>query len=255
MLEKLKDVPPGVDALKAVGTVSKEDYEAVVEPLVADARRQGRRIRLCYELGPEFESFTPGAGWEDFKVGIGSMRLFEGCAVVSDIGWIRESIRLTSFLMPCPVRVFGTGERAEALRWLSSLPEGPGVTPRLLPEPGVVVVEVEQPLRVQDFDALALTVDSWLGTHADLAGIVIHVREFPGWENIAGLLRHIRFVRDHHKKVKRVALAADSRLADLAPRLANHFVQAEVRHFGYDRLDEAVAWAASPPEPHTSQAR
>ncbi|MGW0885479.1 STAS/SEC14 domain-containing protein [Streptomyces sp. NPDC002671] len=30
------------------------------------------------------------------------MRLFEGCAVVSDISWIRESTRLASFLMPCP---------------------------------------------------------------------------------------------------------------------------------------------------------
>lgn len=254
MLEKLKDAPPGIDALKAVGTVSKEDYETVVEPLLDNARRQGRRIRLYYELGPESGSIAPGAVWEDFKVGIGSMRLFEGCAVVSDIGWIRESIRLTRFLMPFPVRAFGVRERDEALRWLSSLPEGPGVVPRLLPEPGVVVVEVGSALRVQDFDALALTVDSWLETHADLAGVVVHAREFPGWENIAGLLRHVRFVRDHHRKVRRVALAADSRLADLAPHLANHFIQAEVRHFGYDELDEAVAWTASPPERHPAEA-
>ena len=255
MLEKLKDAPPGVDALKAVGTVSKKDYETVVEPIIDDARRRGRRIRLYYELGPESGLLTPGAGWEDFKVGIGSMRLFEGCAVVSDIGWIRKSIRLTRFLMPFPVRTFGVGERDEALRWLSSLPEGPGVVPRLLPEQGVVVVEVGEALRAQDFDALALTVDSWLETHADLAGVVVHAREFPGWENIAGLLRHVRFVRDHHRKVKRAALAADSRLADLAPHLANRFVQAEVRRFGYDELDEAVAWAAGSPRRQVTEAR
>ncbi|WP_438818742.1 STAS/SEC14 domain-containing protein [Streptomyces platensis] len=35
--------------------------------------------------------------------------------MVSDIGWIRESTRLMSFLMPCPVRVFGGRERKEAL--------------------------------------------------------------------------------------------------------------------------------------------
>jgi hypothetical protein len=75
---------------------------------------------------------------------------------------------------------------------------------------------------------------------------VLHARAFPGWENIDGLLHHIRFVRDHHRKVRRVALAVDSTLADLAPRVAEHFVRAELRHFGYDELDDAVAWAAGP---------
>ncbi len=204
----------------------------------------------CYEFGPEFRSFTPGAGWEDLKIGTSSLKLFEGCAVVSDIDWIRESTRLTSFLMPCPVRVFGNDEREEALHWLSSLPESPGISHRLLSESQVLVVEIEQPLRAQDFDSLALTADSWLEAHAELAGVVVHAREFPGWENVGSLLRHVRFVRDHHRKVKRVALAADSRLAGLVPHLANHFVQAEVRRFGYDELESAVAWSASPPDRH-----
>src|SRR5262249_44873234 len=140
------------------------------------------------------------------------------------------------------VRVFGNGQFAEAVDWLRSLPEGPTLSHRLLPE-GVLVVEVRQALRAQDFDALAATADVWLEAHGDLRGIVIHAREFPGWENLGGLIRHVRFVRDHQRRVRRVALASDSRLADLAPRLAEHFVQAEVRRFGYDELDAAVAWA------------
>lgn len=248
MLERAEDAPAGVDAVKAIGTVTKEDYERVVEPLIDEARREGRRIRILSEIGPEFRSFTPGAGWEDLKVGIGAMRLFEGCAVVTDIGWIRESTGLVSFLTPCPVRVFGIDEREEALRWLASLPEGPGISHRLVSESQVLVVEVEQPLRAQDFDALALTVDNWLATHTELAGVVIHAREFPGWENIGSLIRHVRFVRDHHRKVRRIALAADSKVASLAPQIANHFVQAEVRRFGYNELDEALAWAAGPAE-------
>ncbi|MBO0655817.1 STAS/SEC14 domain-containing protein [Streptomyces triculaminicus] len=246
MLERAKDTPTGVDAIKAVGTVSRDDYQKVVEPLIEDARREGRRIRMLCEMGPDFKSFTPGAAWEDLKVGTGAIRLFEGCAVVTDVRWIRESTRLTSFLTPCPVRVFGSQERDEALRWLASLPEGPGISHRLT-DSEVLVVEVEQPLRTQDFDALASTADNWLRTHAELAGVVIHAREFPGWENIGGLIRHVRFVRDHHRKVRRIALAADSKAATLVPQLANHFVQAEVRRFEYDELDEAIAWAAGPP--------
>ena len=244
MLERLQDLPAGVDGVKAVGRVSKEDYERVFEPLLDDARREGRRLRLLYQLGPEFEGFTPGAAWEDFRLGIGALRLFDGCAVVSDTGWIRESTRLIGFVMPCPVRAFPNAQRAEAVEWLRSLPEGPAVSHRLT-DTGILVVEVKQALRAQDFDALAATADGWIESHGKLQGIVIHAREFPGWENLGGLVRHIRFLRDHHRQVRRVALASDSRLADLAPRLAEHFVEAEVKRFGYDDLDAAIAWAGS----------
>ncbi|WP_237323462.1 STAS/SEC14 domain-containing protein [Streptomyces sp. MOE7] len=247
MLERAEDAPAGIDAVKATGTVSKHDYETVVEPLIDAARREGRRIKLLYEIGPDFRSFTPGAGWEDLKVGLGAMRLFEGCALVTDVGWIRESTRMMSFLMPCPVRVYGNEERAEALHWLASLPEGPGISHRFT-ESQVLVVDVVQPLRKADFDALALTVDGWLSTHDELAGVVIHVRAFPGWENIGSMIRHVRFVRDHHRKVRKIALAADSKVAAVVPQLANHFVQAEVRRFGYDELESAVAWAAASPD-------
>ena len=64
MLEKITDVPAGVDALKAVGKISKEDYENVVEPLFAEARRQGRRVRLLLQVGPEYEGFSLGVARE-----------------------------------------------------------------------------------------------------------------------------------------------------------------------------------------------
>lgn len=243
MLERLKEVPAGVDALRAVGQVSREDYDEVLDPLIDAARREGRRLRLLYEFGADFTGFTPGAAWEDAKVGLRALNLFDGCAVVTDVAWIRQSTHLASFFMPCPVRVFDLAGRADALAWLGSLPEGPGVSHRVLPS-GVVVVEVREPLRSADFEALAATADSWLADHPDLPGLVVHASHFPGWENATGLLRHARFIRDHHRRIGRVALAADSRVAGLAPTLASHFVSAEVRSFGYDELDDAVAWAA-----------
>ena len=243
MIEKLKDLPRGIDGVRAIGKISKEDYEHVFVPLFDEIRREGRRIRFLYQLGPEFEGFTPGAAWEDAKIGLHFMRLFDGCAVVTDLGWIRESTRLAGFLMPCPVRLFSNKEFDEAIDWLRSLPEGPAVSHRLLPESGVIVVEVKQALRAQDFDALAFTADTWIEAHGNLQGLVIHAREFPGWENLGSLFRHVRFVRDHHRKVKRIAFAADSKLASLAPRIADHFIQAEVKSFGYDELDAAIAWA------------
>ena len=174
MLEKLKDLPSGIDGVKALGKISKEDYEQVFVPILDEARRDGRRIRFLYQLGPEFEGFTPGAAWEDARIGLHSLRLFDGCAVVTDQVGSGKSTRVVGFFMPCPVRVFGNQELDKAIVWLGSLPEGAAVSHRVLPDSGVIVVEVKQALRAQDFDALAFTADNWIEAHGYLQGLVIH---------------------------------------------------------------------------------
>jgi len=246
MLEKIEGLPNGVEGVRAAGKVSKEDYEQVLVPLVDRARCEGRRLRFLYQIGPDFNGFTPAAAWEDVKIGLHSLRLFDGCAVVTDVGWIRESTRVMGFFMPCPVRIFALQDLDQAVGWLAALPEGPAVSHRIIPESGVIVAEVKQPLRAQDFDALAFTADAWIEAHGSLQGLVIHAREFPGWENLGGFLRHVRFVRDHHREVKRIAFAADSKLASVAPVLAEIFTAAEVKSFAYDELDIAIAWASKP---------
>ena len=244
MLERLTDLPSGVDGLRAKGKVTREDYDSVFQPMMDDARSQGRRIRLLYHLGPEFDGFTAGGAWEDARLGLRYLRLFERCAVISDVGWIREASRLISAMMPCPVKTFSNAEWRDALAWLTAPSAAGRVIHRLLPESGVLVVEPTGPLRADDFDALAMVVDPWIEAHGELRGLVVHTREFPGWENLGSLLRHLRFVRDHHRSVRRVALSADGKLAALAPRLAEHFVKAELRHFGYDEIDRAISWAS-----------
>jgi SpoIIAA-like len=245
MIEQIENLPPGIDGVRASGKISRDDYEKVVTPLLEAARRDGRRLRFLYEIGPEFDRFTPGAAWEDAKVGLRHLRLFEGVAVVTDLGWIRETTRLASVMMPCPVKVFGNSERAAAIEWLQSMSDRATVSQRLIPDSGVLVVEVTQALRSQDFDAIALTADTWIEAHGRLHGLVIHAKAFPGWENLGALMRHIRFVRDHQRKITRVAVSADSKLASIVPHIGEHFVKAEVRAFGYDDLEQAIAWAGS----------
>jgi hypothetical protein len=243
MLERLTNLPTGVDGLRAKGTITRDDYERVLQPLLDEARRQGRRVRLLYHLGAEFDGFTIGGAWEDAWLGLRYLRLFERCAIVSDVSWIREASRFVGAMMPCPVRVFGNPDWAAAVAWLTSPTGGGGIRHRLLPESGVLVIEPTGPLRAEDFDALALVVDPWIEAHGELRGLVVHARAFPGWENLGSLFRHLTFVRDHHRRVRRVAVCADGTLTALAPRLAEHFVKAELHHFGYDELDQAIAWA------------
>ncbi len=64
--------------------------------------------------------------------------------------------------------------------------------------------------------------------------------DFPGWENISGFLIYIKFVRDHHKLIAKVADVSSSSLLSKLPVIANHFVAAEVKDF--DEGSKAMAW-------------
>jgi hypothetical protein len=247
MLERVTDIPRGIVGVKAVGKLTRDDYERVLVPLIDRAQREGRRIRFLYQVGPEFEGFTLGAAWEDAKLGLRPLRTFAACAVLTDRDWVRECVRVASFFLPCPVQAFLDRDREKAIDWLDAIPHEVGIAHRLLPDKGVIVVDANGALHAQDFDALALTVDPWIESHGALEGVVIHTPSFPGWENLGSLFRHVQFVRDHHRKVKRVALAADGKLATLGPRVAGHFVQGDIKSFEYERLDAAVAWAAGEP--------
>jgi hypothetical protein len=93
MIEILKDVPDGVVAVRASGTLTREEYDEVVVPLLDEARRARRRLRCLCEVGADYRGLTPGAAWEDVTLGLRSLHLFDGCAVVSDVGWVRGTSR------------------------------------------------------------------------------------------------------------------------------------------------------------------
>jgi hypothetical protein len=123
VLKELTDMPAGIQALEAVGTVTAADYARVFAPMVDRAARAGDRMRLLYQFGPSFERITAGALWADTRLGLKYVRLLGGCAVVSDIGWIRAPSHAIGTWMPCPVQVYDNDERDDAVAWLTSLPE------------------------------------------------------------------------------------------------------------------------------------
>jgi hypothetical protein len=251
MLQRISDISDGIDCLRAIGTVTAEDYETVCRPLFHDARRDGKRVRLLFHFGPEFEGLTAGAVLDDARIGLQYLRLLERVAVVSDRPVVRESARLVGAMLPCPTRVFRNDEWPAALDWLNA-PARARLSYRLVPESGVLVIQPKAPLCAEDFDAVALEIDPWIEAHGELKGLVVHLRQFPGWEDFGSFIRHVQFVRDHHLQVQRVALVADGRLAHLIPTLGNHFITAELRHFRYDELGLAVAWASNPRVESTS---
>ena len=108
----------------------------------------------------------------------------------------------------------------------------------------IAILEPDGPLSESDFNAASAKVDALINESGKLNGIVVHSRTFPGWDSFAAMISHLRFVKEHHRKLSRVALATDSIAAHLAEIFATHFVMAEVRIFSYEKFDEALRWAS-----------
>ena len=109
-------------------------------------------------------------------------------------------------------------------------------------EHSILQVQPKSALDKQDFVELAKAVDPQIEATGDLAGLIIDAPAFPGWDSFGTMVTHLRFVQDHHKRVKKVALVTDSHIGDVAERLASHFVAAKVRHFPGEQLEQARRW-------------
>ena len=245
MLRIIAGCPAGVIGIEAQGTVTLDDYERTIRPILDSAHRQGKRIRFLYQFGPHFDALTLGAAWDDFRLGLGYLLVFERCAVVSDVSWVCMGAGLMTHFMPCPVRTFKSMEMSQAIEWLSAPQQESTLRVDLIAEKGVLVIEPKGPLAVEDFERLATIVDSWIEEHHHLHGLVLHVLGFPGWKNFSAFLRHVEFVRGHHKNIERVAITGDGLAIEILPRIGAHFVSPEVMHFAYSKLDDAIFWAGA----------
>ena len=109
-------------------------------------------------------------------------------------------------------------------------------------ENAVLYVHPRGALQQEDFARLAQAVDPFIALHGPLNGLLIETQHFPGWNSFAAMVQHFRFVHDHHRRIRRVALVTDSSIGKLAEQLASHFVAAEVRYFPAAERAAALAW-------------
>ena len=118
MFEIMSGFPEDVLAVRGKGRVSAEDYRDTLIPEALRRIKQHRSLRLLCFLGPEFEGMTPGAVWADTKLGLAHWGDFGRMAVVTDMEWITNAVRLFAPLFHHPVRAFSTAEFDAARSWI-----------------------------------------------------------------------------------------------------------------------------------------
>jgi len=109
----------------------------------------------------------------------------------------------------------------------------------------IVSIEPTGSLDVKDFQAAASTIDPFIEKYGQLNGLIIYTESFPGWDSFSALVTHLKFVKNHHTQIKRIAFVTDSLIGSLAESLASHFVEAKIKRFPYAEFDQAKQWVIS----------
>ncbi len=112
----------------------------------------------------------------------------------------------------------------------------------LAPDHRWAILKPDGALDKQDFEAAARQIDPVITEHGGLDGLIIYVEKFPGWDSFAALTAHIKFVKEHHRKIRHLAFVTDSKIGGIAESLGSHFVAAEIKRFPFAELDQAKAW-------------
>jgi hypothetical protein len=122
MIELIEDLPRNVVGIAVRGRVTREECRTILAPAIDRSLRWRERVRLYYELGSRF----PGSGWDDLDIGFEHASRCERIAIVTDIAWVRLTVKAIRFLIPGEIRVFATIETAEARAWITARPGSRG---------------------------------------------------------------------------------------------------------------------------------
>jgi len=110
---------------------------------------------------------------------------------------------------------------------------------------GIAILSPHGPLGQFDFERLSEEIDPYIAASGRLTGLMLLAKAFPGWESFGALVSHLRFVKDHHRKIARIAIVTDSELLQIMPHIAKHFVAAEIRQFPSGEKAQALVWLAA----------
>ncbi len=106
----------------------------------------------------------------------------------------------------------------------------------------IVTLQPHGALKKEDFDNAVKVIDPFIEEYGKLNGVIIYTETFPGWEDFAAFNRHLKFIKNHHKEIKKLAFVTDSMVGEFGELLSSHFVQAVVKSFAFDEISKAKEW-------------
>lgn len=116
MMELIKGLPAKVIGITVTGRVTKQECHDVLIPAMERSLKKYSKIRLYYILGSRF----PGSTWDELDFGSERAAQCERVAIVTDVSWVRMTVKALRFLIPSDIRVFSAAQTAESRAWITA---------------------------------------------------------------------------------------------------------------------------------------
>jgi hypothetical protein len=119
------------------------------------------------------------------------------------------------------------------------------ITVQMDKQSSIAILEPHGTLSKEDFKSVSNIIDPYIDQHGQLVGLIIHTKDFPGWDSFAALCSHLKFVKEHHRKISYLAISTNSVIGNFAEIIAIHFVNAEIKKFSFEEIEQAKKWMAT----------
>ena len=120
MIVAMKDLPQNVAGFRAIGEVTKQDYEDVLVPGVEKLVENIDKINFLFVLDTSVKDFTLGAWFQDAMLGIKNITKWHRAAIVSDSEAVRTFTNAFSVLIPGEFKGFPKAKLQEAVEWTAA---------------------------------------------------------------------------------------------------------------------------------------
>jgi hypothetical protein len=243
MLTIIDELPDHVIGIRINDKLRAEDYEQQLIPLVNEKLKNHSKLDLLCCIDGEWKGMEAGAVWQDLRLGLGRIGHWARMAIVTDIKWMENAIKLFRVFSPGELRHFDSADYEVAKTWVCETNRA-RISIKLDRDAGILELEpvADKALSEDDFEAVGKAIGGYLEDHDHLRGILIHSRKFPGWQSVGALFAHLKFVNAVHDKISKIALVTDSPMGTFADHVLDPLMLAKVRKFDYDDRDEAMGW-------------
>jgi hypothetical protein len=119
MIKQLNDIPNTMVGFRASKEVTKDDFDKVVLPAVAELIQRTDELNYMLVLDTPLKNFTIGAWIKDALLGLNNLSKWNRVAIVSDSESLNGFTNMFGKIMPGEFKGYTTEQIDNAIQWVS----------------------------------------------------------------------------------------------------------------------------------------
>ena len=119
MITQIKNIPNAMVGFRASQEVTKDDFDKVVLPAVAELIQRTDELNYMLVLDTPLKNFTIGAWIKDALLGLNNLNKWNRVAIISDSESLNSFTNMFGKIMPGDFKGYAPEQMDEAIEWVS----------------------------------------------------------------------------------------------------------------------------------------